>query len=48
MGDPAVMSTVEPSDAEGIEVEVFVRIDDACGRSTSVTERTVLSQGEFR
>ncbi|MBJ93711.1 MAG: hypothetical protein CMP23_04465 [Rickettsiales bacterium] len=47
VGDPGILSTVEPSEAEGVEVEIVAMIADACGRSASETAVTQLAEGAF-
>ncbi len=47
IGDLVILDTFDPSEAEGVEVELFVEIQDTCGRSASATATTTLSEGAF-
>ena len=47
VGDPGILSTDEPSEAEGVDVEIIAVMQDACGRTASSTASTRLSEGAF-
>ena len=47
LGDLAILSSYEPSEMEGVEVEIYAEIEDICGNKATATTQTVLSEGAF-
>ena len=47
IGDLVILNTFDAAGAEGVDVDLFVEIQDTCGRSASATATTTLSEGAF-
>ena len=47
LGDLAILSSYEPSEMEGVEVDIFAEMEDTCGRNAMSTTNTILSEGAF-